>query len=224
MDKQDFESIYKRRRAMIDFKKEQKELYLPKSNPHIIDVPKMNFIAFKGKGNPNEQDGEYSKSIRLLYGVAYTLKMSYKSKRKIEGFIEYVVPPLEGFWWIEGLKGMDYTRKNELSFISFIRVPDFIKEEDVNWAIEKVSKKKNIDYSDVYYMTYDEQTVVQCMHIGPYDDEQETVDKMHEYVVDKGYEFDFSTRHHHEIYISDPRKTDPNKLKTIIRHPVKIKK
>lgn len=209
---------------MFDFKQEQKELYQPKSTPHIINIPKMKFIAFKGKGDPNEENGEYRRSITLLYGVAYTLKMSYKTEKKIEGFFEYVVPPLEGFWWIEGLKGMDYTRKNEFTFISFIRVPEFIKEEDVKWAIEKISKKKNIDFSDVYYMTYDEQTVVQCMHIGPYDNEQEIVDKMHEYVFDNGYELDFFKRYHHEIYIGDPRKADPNKLKTIIRHPIKIKK
>lgn len=208
---------------MFDFKKEQKELYKPKNKPHIIDIPKMNFIAFKGMGDPNEEYGEYKKSITLLYGVAYTLKMSYRSKRKIDGFFEYVVPPLEGFWWIEGLKGMDYSRKNEFTFISLIRIPEFIKEEDVKWAIEVISKKKNIDYSKVYYMTYNEQTVVQCMHNGPYDDEPETVDQMHKYIKDNGYELDFSKRYHHEIYIGDPRKVDPNKLKTIIRHPIKIK-
>lgn len=208
---------------MFDFKKEQKELYKPKNKPHIIDIPKMNFIAFKGMGDPNKEDGEYKKSIILLYGVAYTLKMSYRSKRKIDGFFEYVVPPLEGFWWIEGLKRMDYSRKNEFTFISLIRIPEFIKEEDVKWAIEVISKKKNIDYSKVYYMTYDEQTVVQCMHIGSYDDEPKTVDQMHEYIKVNGYELDFSKRYHHEIYIGDPRKADPNKLKTIIRHPIKIK-
>lgn len=205
---------------MFDFKKEYKEYYQPKNKPEIINIPKMNFIAVNGKGNPNEADGEYSKSITLLYGVAYTLKMSYKTDYKIEGFFQYVVPPLEGFWWIEGLKGMDYKRKDDFSFISLIRVPDFISKEDVDWAIDQVSQKKNMDYSSVYYMTYDEGLVVQCMHIGSYDDEPQTVNEMTKFVHDNGYEHDFSSRYHHEIYIGDPRKANPEKLKTVIRHPV----
>ena len=205
---------------MFDFKKNYKEFYHPKTKPEIINIPKMNFIAVKGKGNPNDPDGEYQRSITLLYGVSYTLKMSYKTDYKIEGFFQYVVPPLEGFWWIKGLKGMDYNRKDEFTFISFIRIPDFIKEEDINWAIDTISKKKKVDYSDVYFMTYDEGVVVQAMHIGPYDDEPRTVDEMHKYIEEKGYKLDFTNRHHHEIYISDPRKTEPAKLKTVIRHPI----
>lgn len=205
----------------FDYKKEQKEFYQPKSKPEIITIPKVKFIALNGKGNPNDPDGEYSKSIKLLYGVAYTLRMSYKTDYKIEGFFQYVVPPLEGFWWIEGLKGMDYTRKDDFSFISLIRVPDFISKEHVDWAINQVSQKKKMDYSSVYYMTYDEGLVVQCMHIGPYDDEPRTVNEMTKFVYDNGYEHDFSNRHHHEIYIGDPRKARPEKLKTIIRHPIK---
>lgn len=196
-------------------------MYLPKTNPEIITIPKMHFIAVKGKGNPNDEDGAYSQSIKLLYGVAYTLKMSYKTDYKIEGFYQYVVPPLEGFWWIEGLKGMDYLRKDEFSFISFIQSPEFIRKKDVDWAIKSASVKKDIDYSPVYFMTYDEGLVVQCMHIGPYDDEQRTVDQMHQYTLDKGYRLDFSHRHQHEIYIGDPKKADPKNLKTIIRHPIK---
>lgn len=206
---------------MFDFKKEYKEYYQPKNKPEIINISNMNFIAVNGKGNPNDADGEYSKSITLLYGVAYTLKMSYKTDYKIEGFFQYAVPPLEGFWWIEGLRGMDYKRKDDFSFISLIRIPDFISKEDVDWAIEQVSQKKNMDYSSVYYMTYDEGLVVQCMHIGPYDDEPRTVNEMTKFVHDNGYEHDFSSRYHHEIYIGDPRKANPEKLKTVIRHPVK---
>lgn len=205
---------------MFDFKKKYKAFYLPKVDPEIINIPKMNFIAVKGKGNPNDSDGEYHQSITLLYGVAYTLKMSYKTDYKIEGFYQYVVPPLEGFWWIEDLSGMDYHRKDELSFISFIRIPDFIKEADVNWAIDAISKKKELDYSKVYFMTYDEGLVIQAMHIGPYDDEPKTVNAMHNYIKEKGYQLDFTYRHHHEIYISDPRKTDSSKLRTVIRHPI----
>lgn len=207
---------------MFDFKKEYKELYQPKNKPAIIRVPKMNFIAVNGRGNPNDEDGEYSRSIAKLYGVAYTLKMSYKTDYQIDGFFQYVVPPLEGFWWIEGLKGMDYDRKDDFSFISLIRIPDFILPADVTWAIDKISEKKKQDYSDVYILTYDEGLVVQCMHIGPYDDEPHTVKKMTDFVHDNGYEHDFSSRYHHEIYIGDPRKAQPSKLRTILRHPIKV--
>lgn len=186
---------------MFDYKKEFKQYYQPKNKPEIIEIPKMNFIAVSGRGNPNDPNGEYSKSIPLLYNVAYTLKMSYRTEYKIKDFHQYVVPPLEGFWWIENLKGMDYKRKDELSFISFIRVPDFIKEEDFFWAIKQAAKKKQEDFSQVYFMTYDEGIVVQCMHIGPYDNEQATVDQMHDYIKEKGYKLDFDKRYHHEIYI-----------------------
>lgn len=206
---------------MFDYKKEYKEYYQPKNKPEIIRIPKMNFIAVNGKGNPNEADGEYSQSIQLLYGVAYTLKMSYKTDYRMDGFFQYVVPPLEEFWWIDGLKGMDYERKDDFSFISFIRIPDFISKEDVDWAIKQVSEKKKMDYSSVYHMTYDEGLVVQCMHIGPYDDEPRTVDEMTAFMHDNGYEPDFSTRYHHEVYIGDPRKSKPENLKTVIRHPIK---
>lgn len=206
---------------MFDYKKEFKEFYRPKTKPEIITIPEMKFIAVKGKGNPNDAEGEYSKSISLLYGVAYTLKMSYKTDYEIEGFFQYVVPPLEGLWWIEGLKGMDYKRKADFSFISLIRIPDFISEEDVNWAIDQVSRKKKVDYSSVYFMTYDEGLVVQCMHIGPYDDEPRTVNEMTNFILDNGYEHDFSSRYHHEIYISDPRKANLENLKTVIRHPIR---
>lgn len=208
----------------FDFKKEYKELYKPKNKPEIIQVPKANYIAVRGKGNPNDPEGEYVKSIQLLYGVAYTLRMSYKTDYKIEGFFEYVVPPLEGFWWQENIKGVDYSNKDTFRFISIIRLPDFITTEDFNWAVETATRKKGIDFSKVEFMTYDEGLCVQCMHIGPFDNEPETVEKMHKYMEKEGYMLDISDeRYHHEIYISDPRKCDLSKQKTVLRHPIRKK-
>ncbi|MDR0978392.1 MAG: GyrI-like domain-containing protein [Lachnospiraceae bacterium] len=206
----------------FDYKKEYKELYMPKDKPTIITVPKMNYIAVRGKGNPNEENGEYQKSISLLYGVAYTIKMSYKGKYKIDGFFEYVVPPLEGFWWQDGIKGVDYAHKENFNFISIIRLPDFVEKEDFEWAIREATKKKKTDFSKVEFMTYNEGICVQCMHIGTYDNEPITAKTMHEFAKENGYELDITdTRYHHEIYISDPRKVDSAKLKTVIRHPIK---
>lgn len=206
----------------FDFKKEYKEMYMPKKTPNIIEIPKMNYLAVRGNGDPNQEDGDYQKSIELLYAVAYTIRMSYKGTYKIKGFFEYVVPPLEGFWWQENVKGMDYHRKNDLCFISIIRLPDFVTKEDFEWAIEEATRKKKKDYSKVEFLTYEEGTCVQCMHIGSYDDEPATVKLMHEYAYAQGYELDINDeRFHHEIYISDPRKGDKSKLKTVIRHPVK---
>lgn len=207
-----------------DFKKEFKELYSPGKKPGIIQVPPMNFIAVRGKGDPNEEEGEYATAVSLLYAIAYTIRMSYKTDYKIKGFFEYVVPPLEGFWWMDGIKGVDYSRKDLFQWISAIRLPDFVGKEDLAWAISEATRKKKQDFSKVEYMTYDEGLCVQCMHIGPYDDEPATVKLMHEYADSQGYTVDITeTRHHHEIYLSDPRKTDPAKLKTIIRHPIKEK-
>ncbi|MBR1749224.1 MAG: GyrI-like domain-containing protein [Bacilli bacterium] len=206
----------------FDFKKEYKEFYLPKNTPSIIKIPKMNYLAVRGSGDPNEENGDYQNTIGLLYGVAYTLKMSYKGTHKIEGFFEYVVPPLEGFWWQEGVKGMDYNHKEKLNFISLIRLPDFITEEDFNWAIEEATKKKNQDFSRVEFLEYEEGLCVQCMHLGSYDDEPNTTQKMHEFIKEQGYELDINeNRYHHEIYLSDPRKSEKDKLKTVIRHPIK---
>ena len=202
----------------FDYKKEYKEFYMPKNRPSIVNLPKMNYLAIRGKGDPNEKEGDYKNTIGLLYGVAYTIKMSYKSNYKIEGFFQYVVPPLEGFWWQDDIKGMDYERKEELNFISLIRLPDFVSEKDFKWAIEEATKKKQQDYSRVEFFTYDEGLCVQCMHLGAYDDEPATVDLMHQYMRENGYELDITDqRYHHEIYLSDPRKCDVNKLKTVIR-------
>ena len=206
----------------FDFKKEYKEFYLPKKKPEILEVPKINYIAVRGKGNPNEENGDYQNTLSLLYGIAYTLKMSYKGYHKIDGFFEYVVPPLEGFWWQDGKDGIDYDRKEALNFISIIRLPDFVTKADFDWAIEEATKKKKQDFSRVEFLTYDEGLCVQCMHIGSYDDEPATVELMHKYMQDNGFKLDITDkRHHHEIYLSDPRKCDTSKLKTVIRHPVR---
>ena len=209
---------------MFDFKKEYKEIYMPGSDPCIIDVPKMNYLAVRGKGDPNNGDGEYAKSVELLYGIAYTLKMSYKSDYKIDGYFEYTVPPLEGLWWQNGINGVDYARKDDFNFISIIRLPDFVAEKDFTWAVGEAARKKKQDFSKVEFLTYDEGLCVQCMHTGAYDDEPATVLRMTGYSNSRGYEIDITDeRHHHEIYLSDPRKTDVLKLKTVIRHPVKSK-
>lgn len=206
----------------FDFKKEYKEYYLPKNKPSIVDVPKMNYVAVRGKGNPNEENCDYQNTLGLLYGVAYTIKMSHKGDHKIDGFFEYVVPPLEGFWWQDGKDGIDYDHKEALNFISIIRLPDFVTKTDFDWAIEEATKKKKQDFSRVEFLTYDEGLCVQCMHIGSYDDEPATVELMHKFAEDNGYKPDITdTRYHHEIYLSDPRKCDVDKLKTVIRHPVR---
>ncbi len=206
----------------FDFKKEYKEFYNPKTTPAIVNIPKMNFIAIKGKGDPNKEDGEYKKAIPLLYAVAYTLKMSYKTPYKIEGFFEYVVPPLEGFWWQENIAGVDYRRKDTFNWICLIRLPDFIKEKDFHWAVETAEKKKKLDLSKLEFFTYDEGLCVQCMHIGPYDEEPKTVEKMESFIVENGYIQNITNeKFHHEIYLSDPSKCDPSKLKTVLRHPIK---
>ena len=206
----------------FDFKKEYKEFYLPKNKPQIVNVPKANYIAIRGQGNPNEEGGAYQRAISVLYAVAYTLKMSYKTDYKIDGFYEYVVPPLEGFWWQDGILGVDYSKKDEFNWISIIRLPDFITRENFDWAVKTASEKKKIDCSKAEFLTIEEGLCVQIMHIGSFDDEPASLEKMDKYLEENGYEKDFSdTRLHHEIYLSDPRKTTPDKQKTVIRHPVK---
>ena len=207
---------------MFDYKKEYKEFYMPKSLPTIIIVPKMNYMAVRGKGNPNDENGEYKSSIGLLYAIAFTIKMSYKGSHKIDGYYEYVVPPLEGFWWQDGNDTIDYSNKDGFNFISLIRLPDFVTKTDFDWAIQEATRKKKADFSQVAYLTYDEGVCVQCMHIGSYDDEPKTVALMHEYMKANGYDLDINeSRLHHEIYLSDPRKCAADKLKTVIRHPIK---
>ena len=206
----------------FDFKKEYKEFYMPKGKPEIVTVPKMNYIAVRGRGNPNEEDGEYKKSIELLYGIAYTIKMSKKGDHKIEGYFDYVVPPLEGFWWQDDVDGIDYSHKENFQWISVIRLPDFVAKADFDWAVDEATRKKKMDFSKVEFLEIEEGLCVQCMHSGSYDGEPATVAAMDKFVADNGYENDISdTRCHHEIYLSDARKVAPEKLKTVIRHPIK---
>ncbi|MCD7786225.1 MAG: GyrI-like domain-containing protein [Oscillospiraceae bacterium] len=206
----------------FDFKKEYKEFYLPKNKPEIVTVPAANYIAVRGKGDPNEADGVYQRAIAVLYSVAYTLKMSYKTDHKIEGFYEYVVPPLEGFWWQDGVDGVDYTDKNSFHWISVIRLPDFVTQKDFDWAVETATKKKKMDCSTAEFLTIDEGLCVQIMHLGAFDDEPATVAVMDEYLTQNGYENDLNeNRFHHEIYLSDARRVPPEKWKTVIRHPIK---
>ena len=241
----------------FDFKKEYKEFYMPKNSPGIVMVPSMNYIAVRGTGDPNQEDGEYKQAIGLLYGIAFTIKMSKKGDHQIDGYFDYVVPPLEGFWWqgaasakqnlnaatvappTEG-RGqypqgaasakpnlnatIDYARKGDFHWISVIRLPDFVTEEDFRWAVNEATQKKKMDFSKVEFLTVEEGLCVQCMHIGPYDDEPATVAMMHEFMERQGYELDITDKRlHHEIYLSDARKVAPEKLKTVIRHPIKAK-
>lgn len=206
----------------FDYKKEYKEFYMPKNKPGIVEVPPMNYIAVRGKGNPNAEGSEYKQSIGLLYGITFTIKMSKKGSHQIEGYFDYVVPPLEGLWWQEAIKGIDYSRKEDFRFISMIRLPDFVTKQDFDWAVEEASRKKKEDYSKVEFFTYDEGLCVQCMHIGAYDDEPATVELMHDFMTSQGYEPDITDKRlHHEIYLSDARRVAPERLKTVIRHPVK---
>lgn len=206
----------------FDYKKEYKEFYMPKAKPEIVTVPSMNYIAVRGTGNPNEEGGAYKVSIGLLYGIAFTIKMSKKGSRQIEGYFDYVVPPLEGFWWQDGIYGFDYTQKDLFHWISVIRLPDFVGQEDFKWAVAEAEKKKKQDFSAVEFMTLEEGLCVQMMHIGPFDDEPASVALMDNYIAEQGYENDFSSsRLHHEIYLSDARKVAPEKWKTVIRHPIR---
>ena len=206
----------------FDFKKEYKEFYLAKNEPQIVLVPPMNYVAVRGTGDPNEEGGAYKAAIAVLYAVAYTVKMSKMGDHRIDGYYDFVVPPLEGFWWQDGVQGVDYTSKSSFHWISVIRLPDFVTQEDFDWAVAEATRKKKLDCSIAEFMTIDEGKCVQIMHIGPYDDEPATVAVMDQYLAANGYENDFSlTRMHHEIYLSDARKIAPEKWKTVIRHPIK---
>lgn len=211
----------------IDYKKEYKDLYLPKTKPMIIEVPNMKFIMVKGKGNPNNENGEYSKAMELLYGLSFTIKMSKMGDKKIDGYFEYVVPPLEGLWWQQGIKGIDYNHKEKFEWSSMIRQPEFVTKEVFNWACEELTKKKKIDTSKAEFVEFKEGLCAQIMHIGPYDNEPTTVEKLEQFIKDNNFQNDIGRkldngiiRNHHEIYLSDSRRTSPEKLKTVIRHPI----
>lgn len=206
----------------FDYKKEYKEFYLPPKTPTIIDVPEMNYIAVRGKGDPNEPDGEYKEAIGLLYTIAFTIKMSYKGSHKIDGYFSYVVPPLEGLWWQNDSTEIDYAHKENFEWIAMIRLPEFVTKEEFDWAITEPTVKKKTDFSKVFYFTYKEGLSVQCMHIGSYDEEPATIQKMNTFIKEYNYYVDISSKRlHHEIYLSDPRRTVPEKLRTVIRHPIK---
>ncbi len=206
----------------FDYKKEYKEFYLPKAKPEIVEIPAMNYLAIRGMGNPNEEGGAYKASIELLYALAYTIKMSKKGEHQIEGYFDYVVPPLEGFWWQEGVDGFDYTRKDAFHWISVIRLPDFVQKTDFEWAVAEATQKKKRDFSSVEFLTITEGLCVQMMHMGSFDDEPASVALMDQYLKEQGYENDFSpNRLHHEIYLSDARRVAPEKWKTVLRHPIK---
>lgn len=206
----------------FDYKKEYKEFYMPKNKPSIVEVPTTNFIAVRGKGDPNVEDGEYKQAIGLLYGIAFTIKMSKMGSRKIDGYFDYVVPPLEGFWWQDDVKEIDYAHKEKFQWISLIRLPDFVTKADFDWAIAEATAKKKTDFSKMEFFTYTEGLCVQCMHIGPYDDEPATINLMHEFAYNNGYEIDITdTRYHHEIYLSDARRVAPERRKTVLRLPIK---
>lgn len=206
----------------FDYKKEYKEFYLPKRKPELVTIPSMNFIAVRGRGNPNEEGGAYKQSIGLLYGIAFTIKMSKKGDHRIDGYFDYVVPPLEGLWWQEGTAGIDYLRKEDFEWISMIRLPEFVTSEEFEWAVGEAAAKKKTDFSSVEFFTYDEGLCVQCMHIGAYDDEPATIEAMDTFAREEGYQTDMAgQRFHHEIYLSDARRCKPENLKTVIRHPVK---
>lgn len=206
----------------FDFKKEYRELYMPKNKPQLVEVPPMNYIAVRGTGDPNEDGGAYQQAISALYAVAYTLKMSYKTDYKIAGFFEYVVPPLEGFWWQDNVDGVNYSDKSGFHWISVIRLPDFVTKTDFDWAVQTAANKKQLDCSSAEFLTIEEGLCVQIMHVGSYDDEPASVAVMDEYLAQNGYANDLTAeRLHHEIYLSDPRKTAPEKRKTVLRHPIK---
>lgn len=207
----------------FDFKKEYKELYAPKKGPGIIKVPPITYVAVRGSGDPNEESGAYQQAIAVLYAISYTIKMSKKGVRQIDGYVDFVVPPLEGFWWQEGIEGADYAHKETFNWTAVIRLPDFVTREVFDWAVQEATKKKKIDCSIAEYLQVDEGLCVQCLHVGSYDDEPATVEAMDAFARERGYVIDLSQdRRHHEIYLSDARKVAPEKLKTIIRHPIKL--
>lgn len=201
-----------------DFKKAEKELYQPKSAPSIVDVPAMTFLAVDGKGDPNTS-AEYAEAVELLYALSYAIKTARKAE------LDYVVPPLEGFWTVEGgfSGGTPVPDKSKFAWTMVIRQPDFVTEDVLEWAKTAVAKKKpRLDPTKARLWHFAEGLCVQALHIGPYDEEPATLSAMDNFARQNGYAPDISgTRRHHEIYLSDPRKTDPAKLKTVLRHPIR---
>ena len=205
-----------------DFKKENKDLYLPKTTPAIVNVGEIQFVAIEGRGNPNDENGEYQRAIEVLYGVQYTIKMSKKGNYIPKGYFDYVVPPLEGFWWLENNEDFTSDNKSKYCWISLIRLPEFVDEQVFEWACKEVSKKKKIDTTKAKLLKINEELCVQCLHIGSYNDEPKTLKLITDFMEENGLQSKISeVRRHHEIYLSDPRKTKVSNLKTILRIPVK---
>ncbi|MGI5824893.1 MAG: GyrI-like domain-containing protein [Bacillota bacterium] len=207
----------------FDYKKEYRDIYLPKEHPSVVEIPKIQYVVVRGQGNPNEKNGEYAEALGVLYGISYTIKMSYKGSRDIAGYFPYVVPPLEGLWWMaDGSPGVDYNNKSDFCWISMIRLPEFVTPEVFEWAKAEAAVKKKIDTSRAEWLDFTEGLCVQIMHCGAYDNEPAAIEKMDAFAAAQGYKTDFCPeRRHHEIYLNDPRKTAPEKLKTVIRHPIR---
>lgn len=207
----------------LDYKKAFKELYSPKTIPSAIEVPEMKFIQVDGRGDPNEPDGDYQKAIELLYALTFTIKMSPKSGVALDGYFEYVVPPLEGLWWLADDSEPDFADKSKYFWTSMIRQPEFVTDEIFEYAVQTTRvKKPHIDVSKARFVTFTEGLCVQCMHIGSYDDEPATIAQMKDYMEKNGFAPDLSAaRRHHEIYLSDPRRVEASRRKTVLRYPVK---
>ena len=207
---------------VIDYKKEYKDLYLPKTKPMIVEIPEMNFVSVEGKGDPNDKNGEYPKAMQILYSVQFTIKMSKMGNNKLNGYFDYVVPPLEGLWWFNNNEKTHPKNKSEYNWISLIRLPEFVDKNIFKWACDEVLKKKNIETKNAKFLKLKEGLCVQCMQIGSYDDEPKTLKLIDEFIGENNLINDINDkRRHHEIYLSDPRKTEIGKLKTVLRIPVK---
>lgn len=206
----------------FDYKKEYKEFYLPPKTPGIITIPEINYLSVQGKGDPNEPEGEYKAAVGMLYAIAFTIKMSGRAGHKMDGYFSYVVPPLEGLWKMAGNVPIDYAHKENFEWRAMIRLPEFVTKEEFDWAVSEATDKKQMDFSKVAYFTYQEELCVQCMHIGSYDDEPATIQKMKAFLEEQGYAEDLSEKRlHHEIYLSDPRRTAKERLRTVIRQPIR---
>ena len=206
----------------FDFKKEYREFYLPPRKPQLVELPEMHFVAVRGSGNPNAEDGEYKSAMELLYGLAFTIKMSKMGDHGIEGYFDYVVPPLEGLWWQEGASSLDLSRKESLQWISMIRLPEFVTKQEFDWAVSEATRKKGLDFSRAEYFRNAEGKCVQCMHFGSFDAEGPTIAAMEAYAAESGFVPDCgNVRRHHEIYLSNARKCAPERLKTVIRIPIR---
>jgi hypothetical protein len=215
--------------AKLDYKKKYKDLYQPKTTGMLINVAAIPFLMVDGKGNPNEEDGDYSKAMQLLYGITFTIKMSRKKAIVLKGYHDYVVPPLEGLWEMKGIKGVDYSRKEDFLWTSMLRLPEYVTKDVFAWACEEFHKKHpEADINSVRLEWYEEGLCAQILHKGSYDEEPATLKKLHGFIEENGYCVDIGSpaasgqlRKHHEIYLGDPRKCKPENLKTVLRIPIR---